>query len=1417
MKSFFRTLLLLYVFLGIHLTNVFAQDIPINPSLIGKGTFLGETVPLRNLPALTPEEVEVMKQNALKKAAKKKIEPREYPFSETALPKGPDEVWQTTMGKSDGSKAPIVNFEAQTTTSYPPDCNGTVGPGHYMQTVNLTYAIYNRTGTLLAGPTALNTLFTGVPGASYNDGDPIVLYDEMADRWLVAEFTFGQTNDYMLVAVSTTNDPTGTWYKYSFDVVNEPDYPKFGVWQDGYYMGINNTSGNDIYVFERSKMLQGLTAQMVAFDNSWRPGSGFLCVPPLDNDGTSAPTGAPGMFIAFNDDAVTGGADQLWLYELTVNWITPASSTFVRSQQIGVTAFDSQFTASWDDISQPNSQKLDGVPQVIMNAPQYRNFGTYQTIVCCHTVDVDATNHAGIRWYELRKTSPATTWAIRQQGTYAPDANSRWMGSIMLNGSGKLGMGYSISSSSVYPGIRYCGQSASAYNSASGTMDIAEATIHSGTVAQTTYNRWGDYALMSIDPTDDQTFWFSTEYVKTGGSTKGTKVASFKFGNDPTVTTLAATSITGIAATLNGSVNPNGLATNYHFEWGTSISYGNNTTVVSAGSGSSNVSVSASISDLIAGTTYHFRLVATNSDGTSNGSDLTFVPGAATVTTTVASGITMISASSGGNVVSDGGAAVTARGVCWATTSNPTISGNHTTDGSGTGTFSSSITGLFSNTLYHVRAYATNSGGTYYGEDITFTTLCGIVNTFPWTEGFENAGLIPNCWTQEQVSGTGVLNWVFITGSGNSHPAASHGGTYNACLKDVTSADDKTRLVTPTINLISLENPVLTFWHTQAYWNPDQDQLAVYYKTSAVGSWTLLASYTSNVTTWTQRTISLPNGTDDYYIAFEGNAKYGYGVCVDDVSITGTYIPTWSGAISNNWSTAGNWTNNAIPATSANIIIPSSGVTNFPVISTSGIQCANLNILNGATVAINPDGELTVIGTLTNGNGINGIQILSDASGTGSLLHNTADVPGTIQRYITGSSNMNDFKYHFISIPLTTSNNSLSSFFMGSYLFDFSEIQNSWNQLGDETNIILDETKGYMIYYPAEFTTYELAGNMNYNAFSPTLTGISSANTRGWNLIPNPYPSSIDWDLVGTRSNVDNAIYIWPATGPGNSSNYYQYVSGISTPPGAMNGEVAVGQSFFVHANTSSPSITFNYSSRLHGTKPFLKNDSIVPYVFYLEASESGNKDNIAVRFTELASMQFDTDWDAFKLEGGINAPQLSTVSDDGFQLSINSLPVNCENVWVPLHFEIDHDAEVTFRASGFESFKSNNPIYLADRMLKKIINLKLNPEYSFTYNQTNENDRFMLKFAGQIGLEQPLSQMNGKVFVSGDLIYIDIPEMIDMQVNVDVYDAMGKRINNYIFTLSGIDPIAAPASPGVYIVRVQNGNQILTTKVVIN
>ncbi len=468
-----------------------------------------------------------------------KLKERSYPFVDIALPKGDDPAWHTFRGPTKSVAQLLKSFEGLTTNSYPPDCNGTVGPNHYFQTVNSTYAIYDKvTGALLKnGP--LSNFFPGptggLPGGGGNDGDPIVLYDEIEQRWLMSEFEIDL--NYMLISISQTSDPTGQWDSYSFKMNGAPDYMKFGIWQDGYYMATNTTTSStdcDVYVFEKAAMLLGnANPKFVGFANPNKPTTidGFHCLLPLDNDYAQAAPGSPGLFMTVNDDAIGGGTDQLWLYECAVNWTTPANSTFKRAQQIDVLPFDSNFGSGWDNIMQPNTQKLDGIPQILMFRAQYINFPGYQTIMACHTVDVNNTDRAGIRWYELRKTTG--DWSVRQQNTYSPDAHSRWMGSISMNKNGEIAIGYSISSSTLDPGIRVAGQSISSNIAANSTLDIPEKTIVNGSISQSGSNRWGDYSEMSIDPSNYTNFWFTNQYMLSD-SKKGTKIASFNF-TDPCI------------------------------------------------------------------------------------------------------------------------------------------------------------------------------------------------------------------------------------------------------------------------------------------------------------------------------------------------------------------------------------------------------------------------------------------------------------------------------------------------------------------------------------------------------------------------------------------------------------------------------------------------------------------------------------------------------------------------------------------------------------------------------------------------------------------------------------------------------------------------------------------------------------------
>jgi hypothetical protein len=436
--------------------------------------------------------------------------------------------------------SPLQSFEGVNNVNgvLPPDTNGDVGPNHYMQWVNLSFAIYSKTGTLLYGPAAGNTLWSGFGGPcqTSNDGDPIVQYDHLADRWMVSQFALPNYPSgpfYQCIAVSQTADPTGAWYRYQFQIsaTKLNDYPHFGVWPDGYYMSINQFVGNSwggagAVAFERSKMLLGQPAQAVYFDlYSVDPNLGGML--PADLDGPVPAAGTPNVFAQMDDDAYGYSPDQLRLYNFHVDWVTPSNSTFTQSSTLPTAAFDSNMCAGSRNCipQQGTTRRLDAIADRLMYRLQYRNFGSYQTIVANHTVDANGADRAGIRWYELRNSGSG--WSIYQQGTFSPDSTNRWMGSVAMDASGNIGLGYSASSSSMYPAIRYTGRLA---GDPLGTLSQGEGTLFAGTGAQThSASRWGDYSSLSVDPVDGCTFWYTNEYVQTTGSSPWrTRIGSFQ-------------------------------------------------------------------------------------------------------------------------------------------------------------------------------------------------------------------------------------------------------------------------------------------------------------------------------------------------------------------------------------------------------------------------------------------------------------------------------------------------------------------------------------------------------------------------------------------------------------------------------------------------------------------------------------------------------------------------------------------------------------------------------------------------------------------------------------------------------------------------------------------------------------------------
>jgi transposase-like protein len=430
--------------------------------------------------------------------------------------------------------APLTSFKGLDLTNWgagwPPDTHGDVGPTHYIQAVNTSIGIFNKaTGARLAAFT-FNNFFIAAGGSgactTMNYGDPIVMYDQISGRWIITDFAFAGSGTtppyYECIAVSKTADPvSGGWWLYTVTASTTAlnDYPKFGIWNDGIYMSANmftkgaTYGGVKVWALNRDDMISGAALRSVAFTL----GTSYFSLLPANLKGTLAPAGTPEYFMS---DYGSNTSMKLWKF--TTNWTTPSSSTLTGPTSFAVASFTRPASNS---IPQKGStEKVDTLGDRLMTWLQYRNINGTESLWVSRTVK-NGNKSSGIRWMEVRNMK--TTASVYQQGTYAPDATYyRWMPSLAVDKFGNMAIGYSVSSSTMYPAIRYAGR---LVTDALGTLGQTEQTLIAGTGSQKGgYNRWGDYSSMSVDPVNDCTFWYTTEYYETVSNNWQTRIGSFQ-------------------------------------------------------------------------------------------------------------------------------------------------------------------------------------------------------------------------------------------------------------------------------------------------------------------------------------------------------------------------------------------------------------------------------------------------------------------------------------------------------------------------------------------------------------------------------------------------------------------------------------------------------------------------------------------------------------------------------------------------------------------------------------------------------------------------------------------------------------------------------------------------------------------------
>ena len=514
---------------------------------------------------------------------------------------------------------------------------------------------------------------------------------------------------------------------------------------------------------------------------------------------------------------------------------------------------------------------------------------------------------------------------------------------------------------------------------------------------------------------------------------------------------------------------------------------------------------------------------------------------------------------------------------------------------------------------------------------------------------------------------------------------------------------------------------------------------------------------------------------------------------------------TWNSTSSNSWNIAANWNPQVVPTASHNIVVPD-GTTDLEVnqsIATPAM-CNNLIIQSGAKVVILPGKALTVNGTLTNSGGSPRLVIQSDETGTGSLIQSSASVGATVQRYISGSATLTANMYHMVSIPVNYTTPT-SNLFLGSYLYKLDAAQvdptnnnyyGLWVNMGTSTTNPLSCNSGYMIYYPATEHTYTFSGTLNTGSFSPN---VSYGTTYTFNLVPNPYPSAINWGSSSgwIKSNIGATAWIWKA-----SSGNYTTLSGPSYVP--------VGQAFIVMAS-GTPVLTMNNNACVHDATAFYKSGEA--NTLKISAQSNNYKDETFVSFNSSAGQEFDPQLDGFKLWGLEDAPQLWTEKGES-RLSINQLPPPSGGLVVPVDFKTSYAGQVSLHFSGVESFDPSLAIRLQDLVNGSWTDLRQNGTYVFTHDTSNTEKRFSLVFGYPSGINTNTTS-NGKAFISNGRICLDIPSMQGHLAVITVYDMLGQVIRSQEKIMDGIVSIAAELSKGVYIVRATSADQNFSTKVI--
>ncbi len=546
----FLLFILVFIFIfGSSNNAIIAQETTSSGAQEMKIEYLGKSKPLRELvsvKATAKEKRDMIKANKVREVPPNFINYRR-PYNPNQADFIEDPIRQKTVDRGSGflSVLPRVTLEGiseEFTDIGVPDTNGDASKDHYIQIVNATWLqIFAKDGTAVTEPIAGNTIWSQINKQSFSD--PVVLYDEAAERWLLTDLA---NIDEVLFGVSETSDPLGSWFLYSFNTQDWADYPKYGIWNESYIITTNGVFGNSypVHAINRQQLLAGNQNVDVQLISLPRIQGGFPVATPMDWNSPTPPPSNTAYVVRLNDDSWGNGntEDVLEVWGLDIDWENP-NNTSANLTSLPVSAYNSDGCSvvqggGFACIPQPGTEQgIDGIMTIIMHNIAYWNYGTHESAVLAFSARA-ATDLSGIRWTELRRYPGEKEWSLYQQGTYAPDDDyNRFIPAISINGKGDIALGYSVGGTDKFASLRYTGR---LVDDPLGEMTVEEFEFATGEGVRGNGNdRFGDYARMSVDPLDGS-FWFTGEYVKLNGS-YGTSIVNFILTRDSL--DLAATAI----------------------------------------------------------------------------------------------------------------------------------------------------------------------------------------------------------------------------------------------------------------------------------------------------------------------------------------------------------------------------------------------------------------------------------------------------------------------------------------------------------------------------------------------------------------------------------------------------------------------------------------------------------------------------------------------------------------------------------------------------------------------------------------------------------------------------------------------------------------------------------------------------------